>query len=378
MSDLTFDLLEDILKRLDGEDLIRCKSVCKSWLSFISSSTFVNTHLNYNYNKDYNNHKLGHRRIMMPTYDHVKSIDNGKLIDDGKVLSDEEYYNHGGWCIVGSCNGLVCFSTSLVDTQVVVTNPLTREVRKLQTVPRIPKFLMRCTLCWGFGYDSFTDDYKVVMGTGLANDAGTLFRVLTLKSNLWKVTKQVKYGVYNPLGIFWNGVLHWFMKDHDRKVILSFDLSREEFKVIPQPDDSRYAGKLHSFLGITEGRLCIYINSPPYQRWVMENYNDKQSWELLPGCKTSTYDVAHMLKCYIPHKNCCLCDDEDHNFSSTMGKYIRCPIYVHSLVSPYLDGKPEKKRHTKDKRRRCYFKFFSCFTQHTQEKEADGEYTNKW
>ena len=261
MSDLTFDLVEDILKRLDGEDLIRCKSVCKSWLSFISSSTFVNTHLNYNYNKDYNNDKLGHRRIMMPTYDHAKSIDNGKLIDDGKVLSDEEYYNHVGWCIVGSCNGLVCFSTSLVDTKVVVTNPLTREVKKLQTVPLISGY-SRSGLCSGFGYDSFTDDYKVVMGTELNNDVGTLFRVLTLKSIVWKVTRQVKYKLYNPLGILWIGALHWFMEYDDKKVILSFDLSREEFKEIPQPDDSRYCCDYSSFLGITEGRLCIYINSP--------------------------------------------------------------------------------------------------------------------
>ncbi|GJZ41323.1 putative F-box domain-containing protein [Tanacetum coccineum] len=343
MSDhLTFDLVEDILLRLDGEDLIRCKSVCKSWLSFISSSSFVKSHLNYNYNRDYNNHKLGHRRIMMPTHAHAN------MIDDGKVLSDNEYYKDK-WCIVGSCNGLVCFSTSLYYTQVVVTNPMTREVKKLQTFTRIHEFRSRWSLCWGFGYDSFTDDYKVVMGTQMDYDAGTLFQVLTLKSNLWKVMKQVKYNFYNPLGILWNGALHWFMQDCNsmKKVILSFDLSREEFEEIPQPFDSRYVG---TYLGITEGCLCIYLNDPPYERWVMKNYNDKQSWELLPGCETNTYDVAHMLKCYFSHKNWCLCDEDDYKFYSKFGKYIRCPIYVHSLVSPHLNGCPKKKRHTEIKR----------------------------
>nr|GEW99336.1 putative F-box domain-containing protein [Tanacetum cinerariifolium] len=87
-------------------------------------------------------------------------------------------------------------------------------------------------------------DYKVVMWVGLDNDAVTLFRVLTLKSNIWKVIRQVKYKLSNPLGILWNGTLHWFMKDCKsmKKVIISFDLSREEFKEIPQPDDSRYVG----------------------------------------------------------------------------------------------------------------------------------------
>ncbi|GJZ06025.1 hypothetical protein Tco_0539818 [Tanacetum coccineum] len=56
--------------------------------------------------------------------------------------------------------GLVCFTTSLINTQVVVTNPLTREVKKLQSVPRIPKVLDRSQLCFGFSYDSSTDDYK--------------------------------------------------------------------------------------------------------------------------------------------------------------------------------------------------------------------------
>ncbi|GKB91925.1 F-box/kelch-repeat protein-like protein isoform X1 [Tanacetum coccineum] len=206
--ELLIDLVEDILVRLDGEDLIRCKSVCKSWLSWISSSRFVKNHLDYTCNKDHNNHELGHRRIIKPT--------EGDERNDGKPLYNDEYYYTSASCIIGSSNGLVCFSISLLNAQVIVTNPLTREVKKLQTPPEIPetpKIPSRTSLCWGFGYDSFTDDYKVVIGIRMRK-GGTLFRVLTLKSNIWKVMSQVKYKVFRRIGILWNGMLHWKPPNH--------------------------------------------------------------------------------------------------------------------------------------------------------------------
>lgn len=345
--ELLIDLVEDILVRLDGEDLIRCKSICKSWLSLISSSRFVKNHLDYTCNKDHYNHELGHRRIIMPTY--------GDKRNDGQTLYNFELYHTSDLCIIGSSNGLVCFSISIFNAQVVVTNPLTREVKKPQTAPEIPetsKIPNRTSLCWGFGYDSFTDDYKVVMGIKM-HKGGTLFRVLTLKSNIWKVTSQVKYEAYGPIGILWNGMLHWFMEDcyTEKQVILSFNLSREEFKETSQPHDSRYVYDWSNSLGIVEGCLCIFRNHPPYQRWVLKNNNDKESWELLPyDCEMNKYDVAHVLKRCILHNDRYLCDKGDKFFNKD-GKYIASPIYVPSLVSPHLNGKPKIKRHTKNNKR---------------------------
>ena len=57
------DEFEEILLRLDAEDLLRCKSVCKSWYSFISSPYFVKAHLKRVYN---NSRELGHLRVCMP------------------------------------------------------------------------------------------------------------------------------------------------------------------------------------------------------------------------------------------------------------------------------------------------------------------------
>ncbi|MFS7988888.1 putative F-box domain-containing protein [Helianthus anomalus] len=41
MAELALDVVKQILVQLDVGDLIRCKSVCKSWRSLISSPPFV-------------------------------------------------------------------------------------------------------------------------------------------------------------------------------------------------------------------------------------------------------------------------------------------------------------------------------------------------
>ncbi|GJS98993.1 F-box/kelch-repeat protein-like protein isoform X1 [Tanacetum coccineum] len=336
MSGLVSDSVEDILVRLDGEDLIRCKSVCKSWLSLISSSCFVKTQLDYNKNKDHNNHELGHRRIIMPSR---------------YGTPNDNWYINGPWHIIGSSNGLVCVSPE--DAQVLVTNPLTREVKKLQPDPQFSDDVVinRDLLCWGFGHDSSTDDYKVVAGIKV-HKVGTLFHVLSLKSNIWEPISLVKYKFIagdSRFGILWNGALHWFMKDYNTKkmVILSFDLSREEFNECPQPDDSRYVFDDSTRLGIFNKCLCIFgddDDDPPYQRWVMKNYNDKDSWEPLPyECEMNKNDVTHTLECCTPHGVWCFCDDKRICLPKTRD-YTGAPIFVKSIVSPHVDQKPKKKR----------------------------------
>ncbi|GJZ77802.1 reverse transcriptase domain-containing protein [Tanacetum coccineum] len=120
-------------------------------------------------------------------------------------------------------------------------------------------------LCWGFGYDSSTDDYKVIVGFGEGNHR-TRFHVLTLKSNIWKLIGDIKYKLkfpsdYRP-GILCKGSLHWFMNDRkNNKVIISFDLSLEEFNEIPQPHDLLYNYEEHNILGFIES-LCIYDAGP--------------------------------------------------------------------------------------------------------------------
>ncbi|KAJ0806761.1 putative F-box domain-containing protein [Helianthus annuus] len=113
------DVVEQILLRSEVKDLIRFKSVCKSWHSLITSHRFVNRHLKHSYNKDRIDNEIGHRRV---TY-----------VDDDQ--DDNE--------LVGSSNGLVCI-ISFCGFEFSVVNPMTGEVTRLIRPPPYMGFL----LCW--------------------------------------------------------------------------------------------------------------------------------------------------------------------------------------------------------------------------------------
>ncbi|GJW53834.1 alpha-glucan water dikinase 1, chloroplastic-like protein isoform X1 [Tanacetum coccineum] len=133
----------NIFLRLDVRNLIRCKSVCKLWKSLISDSHFIKAHLNRSYN----------------------SNENGlKRIGEAIFLRRNRY----GYSIIGSSYGLVCFTDG---HELLVANPLTREVKPVpnpsnhvKPFPNRNEPLKDDDSCWGFGYDSLRDDYKVVCG----------------------------------------------------------------------------------------------------------------------------------------------------------------------------------------------------------------------
>ncbi|GJV21960.1 putative F-box domain-containing protein [Tanacetum coccineum] len=327
---VVFDVVEDILLRVAVKDLIRYKSVCKSWYSLISSSRFVELHLKHTC--DNNDYDLEHRRIAMPTV--------WKIPDD---------FQNNIWKVVGSSNGLVCISPLLRDPLILVNNPCTGEVRELPMAPLISEKIIG-KLSVSFGYDSSTDDYKVVMGIKKGLE-GAIVQVFSLKSNSWKLIGDVKYWfMYNKPGILFNGALHWFVFDYNnetRTVILSFDLSREDFNVIPQPNDTKYTWDLLdsvTTMGIVENQLSIILTNVdnPLKRniWVMRSYNVGHSWELLPNDCEMKYDVVHYMKmydCTSPMKKRLSFFCDDNTCSSRSGKYVDTHIFVQSLVSPYVN-----------------------------------------
>lgn len=338
MAELLPEILEQILVRLDVRDIIRCKSVCTAWESFISDPGFIKAHLKHSYNNDRNDNEIGERRIVMARFPYRHTVHQYEV--------DDRFFDYHYCHLIGSSNGLVCISPS--SSEIVVANPSIREVKKLRK-PQIPE---TGSLCWGFGYDSSIDDYKVILGFKKGADDVTCFQVLTLKSNEWKFIGEVNYTFISRIGILCNGALHWVMNgaspENNKKVILSFHISKEEFMEIPQPDDARFesliGGRSAMRLGTMDECLCILRRGLlPYNIWMMKKYNEKQSWEMVDhDCKIKN-EAAHCmkeLKHYIPHKrSLChktwLCKTRD---------FIGAPIFVQSLVSPHVLRKPKRKR----------------------------------
>ncbi|GJY32521.1 F-box/kelch-repeat protein-like protein [Tanacetum coccineum] len=329
-----FDVTEEVLLRLTVKDILRCKSVCKSWYSLISSPSFVKTHVKHTCKKeDKTNKQLGNRRIAMTRRYVIRKGDWYTI--------PPEWGSYHSLRIEGSSNGLVCMSS--IENQICLTNPSTREFRKLKKPPILPKKWKR----YGFGYDSSTNDYKLVMAIDQGSDDGTLVQIFSLKSNVWKLFGHVDYrfddaSLLEP-GILFNGALHWFMYDinRDKILIVSFDLAKEEFKEISQPDDTRYDGSYDNALGIFEDHLCIFDehnDGRPYGIWVMKNYNVKQSWKLLPTQCEMKDRVHYMIKDSLLSKKMPSYFCSENLFLSTSGKHIWSPIFVQTLVSPYVNN----------------------------------------
>ncbi|GKB06891.1 hypothetical protein Tco_0835124 [Tanacetum coccineum] len=127
-----------------------------------------------------------------------------------------------------------------------------------------------CLLTLSFDYDSYTNDYKVVIAIK-RSWYESLVQVLSLKSNTWKLIGQFDYlYCHNKPGILCNG----------------------EFSVFPEPNDKRHDSSFTT-LGILEDQLCIFSddNVLPRDIWVMRSYNVQDSWELLSNDCEIKYEV---------------------------------------------------------------------------------------
>ncbi|XP_071687387.1 F-box/kelch-repeat protein At3g06240-like [Rutidosis leptorrhynchoides] len=139
-------------------------------------------------------------------------------------------------------------------------------------------------------------------------------------------------------GVLYDGALHWFLYDTKKKiVILSFDLSLEEFKEIPLPDDTKYVCDDYDILEMFEECLCIY-GSYDYDIRVMRNYG---RWQLLPHDDEGYKYVVAAITCTLhrfPDNTWRFCD-YDHGKEDVFKQSwfnSSFPVLVKSLVSPYL------------------------------------------
>ncbi|XP_058201516.1 F-box/kelch-repeat protein At3g06240-like [Rhododendron vialii] len=179
----------------------------------------------------------------------------------------------GNWVqVFGSCNGLVLVCGEGIDSY-FLSNPFTGECKKLLEPPFLdisssdqsPFFLA------GLGYESSTDDYKVVMLLGFD---GLHFYILGEHLH----------------GSYFNERLHWLCSstgDFDGpKVIVAFDLCDEIFKEVQLPAPFDNDGYSYYQLVVLRGCLCLVVW--PFidygiEVWIMKKYGRKTNlyWEHL-------------------------------------------------------------------------------------------------
>ena len=199
---LPFELITDILCRLPVKSLMKFKCVCKPWNSLISDRKFARKHfrmstMNPNLiltSKNYSPPEVSH-----PVYP-LRSIFANVTTDAKQIkfpLNSPSNFHHSIGGIIGSCDGILCFAAKDSENryiQFVLWNPATR---KYNILPSLGTSKNRATV-YGFGYDRFADNYKVVAVFGYRCDSSpdyiTQLKVHTLGTNSWRLIDDFPYG----------------------------------------------------------------------------------------------------------------------------------------------------------------------------------------
>ncbi|KAG5554858.1 hypothetical protein RHGRI_012428 [Rhododendron griersonianum] len=211
---------------------------------------------------------------------------------------------------------------------------------------------------YGLGYDSVSDDFKVVSVVIHSSRAPGDVYVLTSKHSSWKWIGDTHY-IYKSYqkgdGTVVNGMPHWlwirssdgsFMDSSVSKAILCFDATEEKFKEVPQPNYER--GYISIDMGIFGEWLCVvHDHHGCNDVWVMKEYGVKESWTKLFVVPS---DLSHYFKplCYAKDEKVVMMlgwdelviyDPKEIRYTCIGipqdGELLDMALYVESLVSPH-------------------------------------------
>ncbi|KAB2613343.1 F-box/kelch-repeat protein [Pyrus ussuriensis x Pyrus communis] len=356
------DIILEILSWVPGKSLLRCRRVCKSWCTLISDPNFVRKQRSQAVK-----HSTNLRLLMFTNRRHIriKSIDYESLLS---FLTKNKHENisrvvvprcrrhklpltqpdNRNMRIMGSSNGLVCLFINCHYT--LLWNPCTgnsKEIPKPSPEPFLPAF-------YGFGYDSATDDYKVICNCPSADRTYEVF-VFTLKTGSWRIVEGLDH-IEDERGLLLNGALHWLNVkrradgsiDPKSITITSFDLAKEKFQELVSLPNVLGDIFLGADLGVYKSShlLCSFDNFRfgNTEIWVMMEYGVEQSWTKLIVLKDQ--DLSHPVyvseddKVFIALRegDLKLYDLKENRYRSVLKpkKQLRLAfaLYVETLVSP--------------------------------------------
>ncbi|KAL4302158.1 hypothetical protein GQ457_10G000230 [Hibiscus cannabinus] len=320
-SDVPEVLVFEILHRLPVKSLTRFRCVCKPWSFSFQTHLFITKH--HNHHLKHNNLNLllkrshGNDRRYYTYYFSQLSTDKGHNFSVSVYLPFFENFLSQPQ-VDGPCNGILCLHD--LDDKAALWNPSTREFKilpqsSIQCPPSacLPYYcipsISRGFDCSGFGYDSQTDDYKVVrfvtiyFGGYDENDNGYVevdrnekVELYSLRSDSWKKISLPEVSADGaPLfNNYINGFYYWLGSgyyDHEN-YILSFDMVNEKFSTLPLPlpmTSGSYYLDLLDFNGLLGALLPLGEGTEEsFDLWVMNGSWTKQfTIDSVPGVESA-------------------------------------------------------------------------------------------
>jgi len=162
---------------------------------------------------------------------------------------------------------------------------------------------------FSFGYNSLTDNYKVIVVFKYDKWIGRWVKKIELKlhtlgTNFWRSIKKFPFGAvrFDMLGKFVGGAINWLVfKDSYRRTscfIVAFDLGKESYQKVLLPN-RRVDVIDFPTLAVLKGCLSVTYGDDV---WIMKEYGNKESWIKLftmSYAKDPRYCSAHPKAIYI-------------------------------------------------------------------------------
>ncbi|KAJ0693430.1 putative F-box domain-containing protein [Helianthus annuus] len=243
MSDhIPFEIQSKIINTLPVKSLLRFRSICKSWKSLIDSSDFIE------------HHSSQQQHLLVSYYDNDYEQKYVSIVDDHtfpqqKVfltvpVSVKKMLEHHPR-IISSCHGLVCFYCDSTRTAVIWNIALSKSVAVVVPASNAYKTAI------GFGVCRETNDPKIVkiryIGWWRSVDINATYipsqvEVFTLSTGAWRSPfgsnlPRTSFHYYHDDEVVIDGVFYWLATDSNTMLIVSFDMTSEEFREITLPDD---------------------------------------------------------------------------------------------------------------------------------------------
>ncbi|KAK1381890.1 hypothetical protein POM88_019625 [Heracleum sosnowskyi] len=271
----------EILPRLPVKSLLRFKSVfCKSWNSLISSRDFIKSVRNSNH-------------------------DSLTLICMRNNSWDCQVFTY----IIGCIDGLVCFSNDYKDgrtTMFKIWNPATKQCLEIEPPPQGFDFETQGWCDFGFGFDSVTNDYKIICVV-LEEQQPLVGYIYSCNSGCWsKITPSnfLHQGDISPVPFIFNGSPFWLVSQtrygKESLTIISCDVRDEIFRLLPDlvPTDKSCNSNLMKFRDslavmfydaklFSEETINIYIFDERCENWSKTSIGSFKIWNPKPTSLTA-------------------------------------------------------------------------------------------
>ncbi|KAJ0542531.1 putative F-box domain-containing protein [Helianthus annuus] len=295
---LPLEIIEQILLPLPTKSLFRFKSVSKTWNSLISSPHFIKTHFLQTHHTT--------QLIALSTTGSLYSIDiteTRPCLDSDDIPATAKELRIRSpplrWKeILGSCNGLLLAKDE--NNTMFVMNPMTQDLWEVPVSPFAPpdeEWLEdyvteheEVYVKYGFGYDSSTDDYKVVSisfwhhYSGYHDSNKMIASVYSLRNDSWRKLPDRNYYEHDYTavddvinGAVINQSLHWLTRQFE---IVGFNLASEEIKQMKFPVSVGFYRSLFTSMVDVGGKLGVFVRSEEagFECCVMEECGVAESW----------------------------------------------------------------------------------------------------